>query len=71
MIMKKYEVTDDDSTTGSLVKAGTVVYDCKFYDYGCASDDSRSTGVEHISVTLDSEGDYPFFTIPKYKLKEI
>lgn len=44
--------------------AGTIVYPCAKPDYGCAGDDTRYTGEEHISVTLKSDGDYPFFTIP-------
>lgn len=43
--------------------AGTIVYPCKGSDYGCASDDTRHYGVEHRSMTLDPDGDYPFFTV--------
>jgi hypothetical protein len=32
--------------------------------YGCSSDDSRVTGIEHISVSIDESG-LPFFTIPR------
>jgi hypothetical protein len=53
-----------DSTVQQGVKAGTTVYKCAKYDYGLSSDDTCSTGVEHVSVTLDPTGDYPFFTIP-------
>ena len=52
-------------------KAGTIVYKQKYHDYGLASDDTRITGVEHISVTLNSDGDYPGFTIPRYQLEEV
>jgi len=51
------------------VPAGTVVYKSTRYDYGLASDDTRYTGVEHISVTLKEDGDYPFFTVPKHNLQ--
>ncbi|QIN99728.1 hypothetical protein bastian_115 [Salmonella phage bastian] len=51
--------------------AGQTVYSLKFHDYGLASDDTRYTGIEHTSVTLDETGDYPSFTIPKDFLKEI
>lgn len=44
--------------------AGTVVYKATGYDYGCASDDARHTGVAHTSMTLDAAGGYPFFTVP-------
>lgn len=50
--------------------AGTAVYMCNYYDYGCANDDTRSTGVEHVSVTLKPDGGYPFFTVPRHELKE-
>lgn len=49
----------------------TVVYGATRHDYGLARDDSRFTGVEHISVTLNSDGDYPFFTHPRHELIEI
>lgn len=50
---------------------GQTVYELIHYDYGLASDDTRFTGVEYVSVTLDESGDYPSFTIPKHELKEI
>lgn len=50
---------------------GTVVYRQSGHDYGLAGDDTRLTGVEHISVTLNKNGDYPGFTIPRYLLEEI
>jgi hypothetical protein len=49
--------------------AGTVVFRPNGWDYGSANDDTRVTGVEHISVTLDADGDYPFFTIPMRDLR--
>lgn len=45
--------------------AGTIVYGCAHHDYGLASDDTRATGVPHMSVTLNSDGSYPFFTVPE------
>jgi hypothetical protein len=53
----------------SAVEVGAVVYRCKGWDYGCANDDTRHTGIEHTSVTLDPAGGYPFFTIPKADLR--
>ena len=50
---------------------GTVVFLCSHHDYGCAGDDSRSTGIEHESVTLSSNGEYPFFTVPHHKLTHV
>ncbi len=52
-------------------KAGTTVYEQKFHDYGLANDDSRLTGVEHVSVTLKSDGGYPGFTVPRHQLKPV
>lgn len=51
--------------------AGTTVYLCMKPDYGLAGDDERSTGEEHLTVTLKSDGDYPFFTAPRSMLKEL
>lgn len=58
---------------GGEVKAepGDTVYRCKGYDYGCASDDARLLGFDHISVTKDPTGAYPFFTIPKRDLEPL
>lgn len=49
--------------------AGTAVYSCNGYDYGCSSDDTRYTGIPHVSVTLKETGDYPFFTVPEHLLE--
>lgn len=62
----KFKLIED---SGGYEK-GTVVYELKGYDYGLASDDTRYTGIEHISVTLKSDGDYPSFTVPKHKLEK-
>lgn len=50
---------------------GTTVYLCRGYDYGLASDDTRATGIEHVSVTMNSNGDYPSFTIPLRDLEKV
>lgn len=52
-------------TAASGHSAGTVVYGLVKPDYGLANDDTRNTGVPHISVTLDPTGDYPSFTVPE------
>lgn len=51
--------------------AGTIVYPCRYCDYGLSSDDTRASGVPHMAVTLNETGDYPFFTIPVAHLQEI
>lgn len=60
-----------DSTIQPEVKAGAIVYECRKYDYGLASDDTYLTGVPHISVTLAADGDHPSFTVPERDLEEI
>ncbi len=44
-------------------KVGTIVYDQSGYDYGLSREDTEDTGIEHISVTLKENGDYPGFTV--------
>ena len=46
-----------------LVDVGATVYAGSDY-YGCASDDSRATGIEHSAFSLNPSG-VPFFTIPR------
>lgn len=60
-----------DSTIEPKAKKGTIVYDSMKPDYGLANDDTRFTGVMHISVTLNEDGDYPFFTVPLSDLERI
>ena len=64
---KKYVLLNDRFDN----KAGTIVFKTRRNDFGCAVDDSRIEGVEHMSVTLNEDGDYPFFTVPVSGLKEI
>lgn len=70
MAYKMYRLLAD-SKISPEVKAGAVVYDILGHDYGLASDDTRMTGVHHISVTTKEDGGYPSFTIPKEDLEEI
>jgi hypothetical protein len=67
---QKYQLATD-SAINEAAKAGTVVYDCVKCDYGCASDDSYYKKEHHTSITLDSTGDYPFFTHPTKDLIKI
>lgn len=60
-----------DATTDATAVAGSIVYGCAKYDYGLASDDTRMTGIQHVSVTFNPDGDYPFFTVPEHDLEEI
>lgn len=66
---KKYVVLQDRTIRGEeFVKKGDYVYDQWGCDYGLASDDTRYTGVEHVTVTLNEDGSYPGFTIPRHHL---
>jgi hypothetical protein len=65
IVPKKYVLLDDRVIRGEVMaKRGDFVYDQIGYDYGLASDDTRWTGIEHTSVTLKENGDYPGFTVP-------
>ncbi len=63
----KYELTADRF---EHIK-GTIVFDQSGHDYGLARDDTNATGKKHVSVTLNSDGDYPGFTVPVEDLKQI
>ncbi len=60
-----------DSKLEPEAKAGSTVYSIRGYDYGLASDDTRMTGIKHVSVTLNPDGEYPSFTIPEADLEKI
>ena len=68
--MPRFFILLSDSKIEPGVKEGMTVYECVKHDYGSASQDTRLTGVKHISVTLDKDGDYPFFTHPAHQLQE-
>lgn len=69
--MKKFKLLRRDRAASSIPEDVDTVYDSIGWDYGCSNDDTRWTGIEHISVTLNEAGEYPFFTIPKCDLEEI
>jgi len=69
-MVQAYRVLKDSNLNGEA-KVGTIVYAGRGYDYGLASDDTRATGIEHVSVTLKRSGDYPTFTVPLRDLEEI
>ena len=67
MSQQKFKMKADRVLRGlTYAKAGDLVY-----SYGCASDDTRILGYPHISVTVNSDGAYPFFTVPVRDLEEI
>jgi hypothetical protein len=51
-------------------KIGDTVYRCSGHDYGCARDDTSVSGEQYVSMTLNADGSYPFFTVPVRCLKE-
>lgn len=51
--------------------AGTIVYPATTHDYDPASDDTKLTGIQHISVTLDPDGGYPHFTVPITEVEDL
>lgn len=61
--MAKYKMLKD-SKLEPRAKTGCTVYSCAHSDYGMADDDTCMSGVVHVSVTLNSDGSYPFFTVP-------
>ncbi len=69
MTAQAFAMLNDSKRMPTAVK-GATVYAC-FYDYGLANDDTRATGIPHISVTLDPEGGNPFFTVPVADLEAI
>lgn len=68
-MINKYRLLEDPDNS-SIAHAGDMVYDCKMCDYGSASTDSVMFKEPYISVTLDPEGDYPFFTVPVRQLEK-
>lgn len=65
--MKRYKLLNERFEH----KAGSLVNQAMSYDYGLARDDANWTGVEHVSVTVDPNGGYPFFTVPLHDLVEL
>ena len=68
--MIKHKVLKD-SKLEPTAKTGAIVYPCQKYDYGMAMADTWMLGIECISVTLNKDGGYPFFTIPRQDLEEL
>jgi hypothetical protein len=66
---RAFRVLRADRAADQSLAVGDTVYSCKGWDYGCANDDTRMTGIEHTSVTFRPDGDYPFFTIPRADLE--
>lgn len=61
----------DHLSSENQAKIGDKVYRGRNHDFGLARDDTRATGEEYISVTLDKNGEYPYFTVPVRLLGEV
>lgn len=67
--MRKFKVIRADRASRPVFAVGDIVHPGRD-NYGCASDDSRFTGVEHIAVSANENGE-PFFTIPREDVEEM
>lgn len=65
----KYKLLRKDRAASVLDENVEYIYSCKMHDYGISDDDTRLTGIKYVSVTLDENGNYPFFTIPEEDLE--
>lgn len=63
MSMRKYKVIRAYRASRKVFAVGDIVYQGRDM-YGCASDDSRLLGIEHMAISPDESGE-PFFTIPR------
>ena len=61
---EKYVFVKDWERGDSVFKQGDVVTRCRLVTYGLCSYDAHATGIGHMAMTLDSDGGYPFFTVP-------
>lgn len=69
MLSRKYKVLRADRASRVIVDVGHTVYDGRDC-YGCASDDSRLTGIEHKAFSINESGE-PFFTMPRADVEPI
>lgn len=67
----KFRVKRADRAAENSLQVGDVVYPLRRYDYDLAHDDTRVTGIQHVSMTKDPDGNYPFFTIPWEDLESL
>ncbi len=68
---RPYVLNADRELNGLIYASeGDTVYPAHGTDYGLARTDSIVLGEDHVSVTKDTSGGYPFFTIPVRFLDE-
>lgn len=65
----KYKVIRSGRTHQVQCDVGEILYP-SLCDYGCASDDTQTTGIEHVAVSFNESGG-PFFTIPREDIEPI
>lgn len=61
--IRRYRVLRTDRASLNVFVVGDIVWAGRD-GYGCAGDDTRSTGIEHIAVSPNESGE-PFYTIPR------
>lgn len=61
-------VLKEDAKTEPKAKAGAIVYDFIGDNFGTRRDDTRTFGVEYVSVTLRPDGGGFFFNVPRSTL---
>jgi hypothetical protein len=69
--LKRYRILKLPETWHSGLSIGQVVYEFTRHDFGGARDDTRILGEPCRSVTIHSDGDYPFLTLPESYMQEI
>lgn len=70
MIPRRYRILRADRAAPTAeCRAGQIVYDGAD-SFGCASDDTRLLGIEHVAVSA-SESGLPFFTIPRADIERV
>ena len=62
-LLSRFRILRADRASQTRLRVGTIVYP-GLDGYGCANDDTRHTGIEHIACSVNLSG-LPFFTIPR------
>lgn len=70
-MLKRFKLLKGQPHLDQKLRAGTTVYECVRHDYGCRQDSERFTGEPHTVVTLDRDGEYPFFVVPTADLRRL
>jgi hypothetical protein len=68
-ITHAYRIRRADRASRGCLKVGSIVYPGQDA-YGCAAEDTRHSGIEHIACSINQSG-LPFFTLPREDCEEI